>query len=542
MPFNFSHITQKFYSKQDNLAWVGRQYVQSLKVALTKTTLQNTLEEHPDYPSLLSLSDVFDGFKIENAAIQIDAEQLETLPTPYIAHLKNDGGEFVLVQKTTESEFIYANKNGKYSTSRKDFLNEWDGVAFIAEPNEQSGEADYKTKRRSELLEALRWPLVGLASVLFIAWAMWQSPTLAVSVWVLLKAIGVVLSVMLLSVQLGQANNLTASLCKLNNKTDCNNILNSPAAKVTSWLSWSEVGLFYFVGGLLVLVNSKATYNSTLITLNLLALPYTFWSVYYQWRVAKQWCPLCLSVLAILWLEALIGLRIFDKTNINVTQEQFYIFNYSFLITPLLWLIIKPILLKAKQTDQLKHDLRKFRNDPAIFETFLQQQQPMLPLPLGLEPITLGSPDAEHTIVMVTNPYCGPCGHAHRQLEQTLENNTNLKAQIVFTATNHPNDKRGPVARHLLAFNNIDQKEALTTWYAQPVKNYDTWAIQHPVEINDQVHKQLAAHKRWCEQANIEATPTFFVNGFALPQTYQIADVGRLLKYSTLNVDLAESK
>ncbi|MEZ4900630.1 MAG: hypothetical protein R2822_02145 [Spirosomataceae bacterium] len=32
-------------------------------------------------------------------------------------------------------------------------------------------------------------------------------------------------------------------------KTDCNHILTSPAAKITPWLGWSEVGFFYFMGG-----------------------------------------------------------------------------------------------------------------------------------------------------------------------------------------------------------------------------------------------------------------------------------------------------
>ncbi len=88
MPFSFTHIAQSLYPKQENLAWVGSEYAQLLKVPLTNLTLQTTLEEHPDYPSLLSLSDAFDTFKIENAAIQIDAEQLETLPPPYIATSK----------------------------------------------------------------------------------------------------------------------------------------------------------------------------------------------------------------------------------------------------------------------------------------------------------------------------------------------------------------------------------------------------------------------------------------------------------------------
>ncbi|HEY2722735.1 MAG TPA: hypothetical protein VGI82_13465 [Chitinophagaceae bacterium] len=36
--------------------------------------------------------------------------------------------------------------------------------------------------------------------------------------------------------------------------------------------------------------------------LNIFALPYTLFSVYYQWKVAKQWCILCLAVQGLLLL------------------------------------------------------------------------------------------------------------------------------------------------------------------------------------------------------------------------------------------------
>ena len=35
--------------------------------------------------------------------------------------------------------------------------------------------------------------------------------------------------------------------------------------------------------------------------MNIVAIPYTAYSLYYQKRVVKQWCPLCLAVLAVIW-------------------------------------------------------------------------------------------------------------------------------------------------------------------------------------------------------------------------------------------------
>ena len=552
MPFSFTNSVQKWKSKQANLVGVGYAYTRFLNIPLTQTSLQNVLEEHPDYPSLLSLSDAFDAFKIENVAAQIDTDQLTTSSPPYIAHLNTNGGQFVLVKNATESGFGYIDENHQQTTiSRSDFLQKWAGVVFIAEPNQQAGETDYAKKRQGENLEALRWPLIGLGFLLFVFWGVAQAPTAAVSVWVLLKALGVLLSALLLSVQYGQPNELTASLCKLNNKTDCNHILTSSAAKLTDWLGWSEIGLFYFAGGLLVLTSPQTPdggFNSPpfadlkiLWLLAVLALPYTFWSIYYQWRVAKQWCPLCVAVQVVLWLEAVVGFWALDiaefNTSIFINSIQMFPLRgvVDFFLPPLIWLIIKPLLLKAKQTDSLKKELRQFKNNPALFEASLRQQRPMPALPADLQPITLGNPAAQHTIVMVTNPYCGPCANAHEQLEQALLANPNLKAEIVFAATNHKDDRRGQVARHLLSLNGSGVcLEALASWYA--LKDYGTWAKQYPFESNNEAAQQLEIQHNWCTVADIEATPTFFIDGFEKTPTYPIADAGRLLAYSSANL------
>ena len=35
----------------------------------------------------------------------------------------------------------------------------------------------------------------------------------------------------------------------------------------------------------------------------------------------------------------------------------------------------------------------------------------------------------------------------------------------------------------------------------------------------------MDAHKKWCQSANIEATPTKYVNGYKLPDWYKIEDL-----------------
>lgn len=250
MTLNFHSFTER-----ENLLGVAWAYLRNLRPHLTLTTLRDALEQHPDYPSLLSLGDTLDRYHIENAALRIDAEQLALLQVPYIAHLRTNGGTFVMVESATGEAFTYRNEKGKRITeTREDFLKKWSGVVFIAEPTEASGEKDYAAKRQKEQLENLRWPLIIAGFLLLTVVGIFQSPSLSTGVLLGLKAIGVILAALLLSVQYGKTNDFTDSLCRLNNHTDCNHILTSPAAKITSWLGWSEVGFFYFMGGWIALI------------------------------------------------------------------------------------------------------------------------------------------------------------------------------------------------------------------------------------------------------------------------------------------------
>jgi DNA polymerase III delta subunit len=74
--------------------------------------------------------------------------------------------------------------------------------------------------------------------------------------------------------------------------------------------------------------------------------------------------------------------------------------------------------------------------------------------------ITLGNLFAKRTLIKVCNPYCGPSAKAHAEIEKLLEENKDLKVQIIFAATNNENDYRNKLVKHLLAIakNNNEQK------------------------------------------------------------------------------------
>ncbi|MEZ4900631.1 MAG: cysteine peptidase family C39 domain-containing protein [Spirosomataceae bacterium] len=123
------------FTERENLLGIAWAYLRGASARLTLTTLREALEQHPDYPSLLSLGDALDRFQIENAALRIDAEQLALLQVPYIAHLRTNGGMFVLVESATDSTFTYRNeKNRRIAEPRETFLQKWSGWYLLPRP------------------------------------------------------------------------------------------------------------------------------------------------------------------------------------------------------------------------------------------------------------------------------------------------------------------------------------------------------------------------------------------------------------------------
>jgi protein-disulfide isomerase/uncharacterized membrane protein len=370
----------------------------------------------------------------------------------------------------------------------------------------------------------------------------------------------VILTALLLSVQYGKTNDFTDSLCHLNQKTDCNHILTSPAAKITSWLGWSEVGFFYFMGGWIFnltpapLLSGEGFLNSPsltgegaggwgLIALSFLALPYTFWSIWYQWRVAKQWCPLCVAVQVVIWMEVAVGsLEIMAVNPVSLLPTMDYRLWASFLSPILLWLIIKPLLLKSKQADGWQRELGKFKNNPALFEALLHQQKQMPRVPAELQPLILGNPAGEHTVTMVTNPYCGPCAKAHTELEKVLAENTQVKAQIVFAVCHDSDGRKTKVAKHMMALGSTYEKpeDGIAAWYDQTKKEYDTWAKSYPADTGNIPENVIAAHCEWTQKAEIQATPTFYVNGYEVPKVFGLKQSTNLLVHTIHQVEADE--
>jgi uncharacterized membrane protein len=540
------------FESKSNCFLAAKQLLAILNVKISDTTLKKEIEEHPDYPSLLSISDVLNTYHVENLSVKFQHDQFVNIPTPFITPIKDSKiitDSFTVVKGITADtvHFFDPEKNQWVISSKNDFLKRWtSGIVLLTEVESGAGEKEYDRKIRAEkrnrIIQYLAIFSIPAIAIIAGMIAVMQNgiSTLFPFIFLVFALIGTITGVLLLWFEIDQHNPVIQQICSAGKKVNCGAVLQSKASKIIG-ISWSAIGFSYFMGMLLLLLfsgiaNPQALFISAWA--NVLAVPYVIFSIYYQWRVAKQWCLLCLAVQSILVLQfitALVGgWHAINNISPGLILQSITAFVIPFIFTT----ILLPALQKSKESKNIHTELQRLKHNPQVFESLLQKQKKVTENPEGLG-ITLGNPDATYKLVKVCNPYCGPCADAHIPIEELLHNNPDVQIQILFTASNKEGDRKAPPVKHLLAIAETNDekliKQALGDWYLADKKDYDAFAAKYPMngELKQQDAK-IEAMQDWCDKATIEFTPTFFIsinsdgqamNFHQLPEIYRVRDL-----------------
>jgi protein-disulfide isomerase/uncharacterized membrane protein len=518
-----------------------------LQVLVTDSGLEKSLRDHPDFPSMLSLSDVFSGYGIGNAAINAREEDLDHLPTPFIATMKGKSSHKELYTvinavKTEQITYFDPELHREQVIDREEFIRQWSSATvLIANAEDAPGEKDYRRMRWEEkkkyvarLLSILALPGIAAASGI-AAFRQYGAGIFYEELFVFASLLGTLFSGILIWYELDWQNPVLQQLCGIGNKINCDAILHSRASKIAG-ISWSTIGFVYFLGETLFVL-LPADHPSTFFIaawINILALPYILFSITYQWRVARQWCPLCLSVQGVLLLQAATvfagGWLLWPGARAGGTIPGSLWVNLiaAGLIPFCLVNLLLPALRAAQESRHFKMDLNKLKYNPQLFESLLQKQTPVTVSTEGLG-IVLGNPNGANMIIKVCNPYCPPCASAHTVIDELLDNNPDIRVQILFMS--RPDEYKALPVRHFLAIAESTNdstfiRQALHEWYGASKKDYPAFAARYPMngELKMQDQKIEAMHA-WCSEMEVRSTPSFFINGFRVPAGYNMEDL-----------------
>jgi protein-disulfide isomerase/uncharacterized membrane protein len=421
----------------------------------------------------------------------------------------------------------------------KDFDKYWSGNVMFAEPAKQYGNAEHNRLYKKEKLNRA----FGFAAILLFSGTLLGLSIAAGSVpSVLLSVsnfIGLYFSWLIAQKEFGISNSISDKICSMAKHSRCESVLFSKGAKLFNWLTWGDVGIVYFTSSLLYILIAQLTNQSINLyyLLSLAGLIFPLYSLYYQWKVVKQWCMLCIGVLVALFLNATTGI-IFVQWPVVFNESVIYgvlIFFVPVVIILSIWQVLK--MLYQKSLSSLANEIKatRLKRNPEIFNALLQQQTANpINLPDPTEAIRFGNPAAPYQIVIACNPYCGPCAKAHQAIEELYEKNPEHFSVAVRFALqkNDDSDNRVMAVKEIMKVAKTKPLESIKDWYH--LLNLEKFKELHPTN-GEQVDATIEKHIVWSKGANIKATPTIFVNGRKLPGLYSWVDFVEKLEFEVKN-------
>lgn len=513
----------------------------------TKKYLKELLENHNDDLSFLSIIDIVSEYGIESGAVHKGKSSYSDFDTPFICSIQQQNwpqAYFTVVTYCEGDKIIYLspNSNKLKESSLLEFEKIDKEVILLFDDTHKKEEKNYKDNKEKEKNEALRSiiPIIFLGiiflkslitqvSATYYLPYSWPAP-----VFLTTSGIGLLIAFLLLLHDVDSYNPFFKEVCGGGlgkSKLNCNAVLSSSGSYFLG-ISWSIWGFSYFSTFFIcqIIFSSSIPYLFLWAILSLVMVIFIPYSLYYQYKIVKQWCPLCLAILSVLVTNTVIS-------SIFLTQQSKSLFNWQTLFNVFtigLGLLLFtyyaiPLLKKSIESKKYKNLWHQQRFNPDIFYALLVKRN-QITVPVDGLGIVVGNPSATNEIIKVCNPYCGPCASAHLELEQLINKSTDVRLRVIFTASGEVNDRRTAPVAHLLSMQDKLDKQtvqkALDYWYRDPMKDYEAFAKKYPIkgELTPQKSK-IYAMRNWCNEMDIRATPTIFINGYELPEGYRIDEL-----------------
>lgn len=507
--------------------------LKSIGLKASKEYLKKQLETHPYYPSILAIKDTLEELNLEVEVSQILPHNLKELKYSFIAHCKNKNNEDFHFYKDGLNLSILANSTKE--------INEVEFTGIILATN--LGSRRFGNAENSNHLN-LENQKLAIKTIFFISsFALLLFPFLIshfdLVFCILLSAnlFGFIFSYLIIEKEFGISNYISDMICKLSNKVGCETVLFSKGAKVFKWLSWGDIGLVYFATIVTYLTCSGLSKNISIIPIFLvstIAILFIFYSLYYQFKVVKQFCMLCLGVLLVIIINFSISILTFTRANfsmikLNMASVYFYLL-LAFLILSI-WLLFKDMMGKNNKNLIYSSLYKRLKRNPSIFLSVLKWNPSISECVIASnESISFGNPAAPFNLVIACNPYCNPCAIAHNLVNDLYNKfpdqiQVGIRFSLTVESSKKDNDK-GKVVRHLLQYIKENPKEVshlLHFWYNN--MSYEKLVSQFPVINLSDVEDIILYFVDWNKKLSIKGTPTFWLNGKQLPEIFNWVDL-----------------
>lgn len=424
-------------------------YLTTLNIPVSRRYFRKRVASHPDYPSLLSISDTFEQLGIPHGVARMDRSGLENVAFPYILHLEKGAGEYILINGIDD---LY---------EKAEIQEDWSGVVVKAEQVNEVKDAENQHYLSTE--KAGRWGMSLLIASFLIVIALLLTYSFAWPMLILLATAvtGTILGYLLVAKDLGVTFDAVESFCNDGKSVNCDRVLRSDQAKLFGLYSLSDAVLAYFtvqaiVTGLLVPITTMApSLLWTLSVASALSIPVVGYSLYLQGIKFKTWCRLCLLVAGLLVVQAglfgwMVASGFFDLADGNMWATG--LVAGIFLAAGSLVFLLKTRLKEGSEAEQAEVTANRIKYNPFVFSHLLLQQPSADCTPFEKE-LIIGNPKAPIQITMAASLGCGPCKDGFEKAKRLIKLHPEMvNLSVRFSIPQQSNGNETDPGRYILGY------------------------------------------------------------------------------------------
>lgn len=498
------------------------QYLEKERINIDYDEFEFQMKSHPDYPSVIAITDTLHFFNIDNGVLRVSNAEIELLPNRFIAFLKNErnGIEHYFVEKRGIYYYCTKDKNIEILDSDK-LIARWSDIVLLVE---KSDKEQIHTKKNPS-----NWFLLIIILGLFGATLFWFHINWQSSLFFIFPILGVLFSVAALKDLFGAKSELLNNFCNLTSSTSCSTVVGSNKWAVFKYVNFSDLSLVFFGSQFLglffsILTNSTDGFFTLHKILLVFAVPVILASLYYQKYVEKKWCPICLVIISIILLE-LGYFFVFQKVSFTFTVTSILLYGLVFISILIAWLGLKKLLASQKELKEFQFKSTRFMRNYDIFKNNLLASEKSDYRPLSSGNLLMGNENAPLKITLVTNPFCGHCKEAHAIIEEILKKHKDsLCVDFRFNFnTQSDNGQSKEVHQKLVRLYYDNGQEVflkiLHDWFEN--KDASQLVVSEKSTITDLKISEILKEQYLMNQDNkISFTPAIIINQYQYPKMY----------------------
>lgn len=481
---------------------------------------RNNYLSHPNYPSLLAITDGLTQLEVENLAANIPFKYLDELPNYFITELTINGNKDFYTLKKIKEKLVIENDNREIQDIDVKALEEvWTGNSLLIENNTNA-----ISQKQDDFKKVFYYGALFIVCCLLVYTYQMDKYKLG---YFITSLAGLILSIQSLRVYFGGKDKEESKFCSLNESFSCNSIINSEPHFLIGKIEIIDLPILFFSYTVLTILFNIQAYP-LIGVLSTFSLPVIFYSIYLQKVELKKWCFICLTIAAVVALNALVFVVNLSSFNFSLKNDIWLKAIILFAITFISWIEIKKLIVSKKENiKQISTLLRFKRNSDIFYKASDKIGDDSL---RNMPKMVIGNPDAKNTLILFLSPSCPHCHKAYEKAKEFLSKYSDkIKVEIAYNLNvqnvDNPYLDVTKTIIHLY-YSGGDFIKSLDEWHIER-KDMEDWKEKWlEKNSNDKkVMEVINQQFQWCSSNGFNYAPVKIFNDYEINSNYDIDDL-----------------